>query len=233
MSDDLQPAAQPWAQPQLSDAEVVRRVLDGETALFEILMRRYNQRLFRIARTVLRDEAEAEDVTQEAYVRAYTSLHQFQGEARFSTWLTKIALHEALARRRKTTRWQGLDKVAELDSTMPVHGAPLRNPEESASDGELRGVLTRAIEALPESYRLPFVLRDVEGMSTGETAQSLEISPGSVRVRLHRARARIRQEIDRRIGALGNGVYTFLGQRCDRMVAAVLQRIENFGGTGR
>ncbi len=217
--------------PWLTDQEVVRRVKAGETALFEILMRRHNQRLFRAAVAILRDEAEAEDVMQEAYVLAFSNLPQFRGEAQFSTWLTRIAVHEAVARKRKGRRWTGLDNVAELDRRRQVFASSPRDPEESAGNEELRAALQQALATLPETQRLVFVLRDVEGLDTRQTAAIVGRSAVGVRVTLHRARDRMRQEINRRLDACASFLHPFRLSRCDRVVEGALRRILDLGGT--
>ncbi|HVS64270.1 MAG TPA: RNA polymerase sigma factor [Thermoanaerobaculia bacterium] len=217
----------------ISDEEVVERVLGGETALYEILMRRYNRRLFRIARSVLRDPAEAEDVMQDAYVRAFEKLEQFEGTARFSTWLTRIALYEALARKRKARRVVGLpdpdsepDAVAGGAAWTSFGDPPARHSqEEGAFHAELRAALEAALDALPESLRLAFLTRHVEGMSTAEAAECLGVSESALKVRLHRARERLRGDLERRMGEVTKELYAFGGERCDRVVARVLGRI--------
>src|SRR5262245_56361816 len=214
------PAVERASWPSLTDDEVVRRVLDGETMLFEVLMRRYNQRLYRVARAILRDDAEAEDVMQHAYVAAFAHLDQYAGRARFSTWLTRIAVHEALARARRRHResqtappWEPDDDATSLlASSWP-------DPEQQVLDGELRSLLESAIEALPMGYRSVFVLRDVEGMSTGETAACLGLSEDVVKTRLHRARAQLRRELFLR--DVLAATYSFHLTRCDRVVRAV------------
>src|SRR5215467_6112573 len=185
------------AKPEApSDEQIVTRVLAGETPLYELLMRRYNQRLYRVARAILRDDAEAEDVMQDAYVRAYQHLADFEGRARFSTWLTRIAVHEALARCRSRSRYQSLDDSEESKGgIMESLASDGRDPEEMAYDGELGEVLERAILKLSEEHRLVFMLREVEGMTTDETAESLSLTPENVKVRLHRARAALRKEL--------------------------------------
>jgi len=172
------PALNLPAWESTSDEDVVKRVLAGETALYEILIRRYNQRLYRVARSILRDEADAEDVMQEAYVRAYQHLNQFAGEAKFSTWLTKIAVYEALGRVKVRGRTTDLESVLNSDTrAMPTFTPNTRDPERQAYDQELRLVLERSVEALPEIYRMVFVLRSVEGLSVSETARCLDIGP--------------------------------------------------------
>ena len=209
----------------LSDEQVVERVLAGETLLFEIIMRRYNQRLYRAARAILGDEAEAEDVMQEAYVRAYEHLAQFGGRARFSTWLTKIAVHEALARARRRRRFESMDAESDAEEVLaePSHQP---DPERSASDREIHRMVEDAVEALPEGFRAVFVLRAVEEMSVAETAECLDLPEETVKTRLFRARARLQKEIHRRTVAAVPQVYAFHLSRCDRVVAQVLARMK-------
>jgi RNA polymerase sigma-70 factor, ECF subfamily len=207
-----------------SDEEVVSRVLGGETALFEIIMRRYNQRLYRVAHSILRNDAEAEDVMQDAYVRAYQHLGQFEGRAKFSTWLTRIAVHEALARAHRRSRVQELDAEPSGGYMDPlISNTP--DPEQQVSDHELVALLQTAVLALPTSYRSVLMLRDIEEMSTTETAQALDLTEENVKVRLHRARALLRREMFARAGAQRGNAFPFMGARCDRMVQAVMERI--------
>lgn len=210
----------------MSDEEVVRQVLAGEITLFEILMRRHNQRLYRVARCILGDDSEAEDVMQDALVRAYTHLNQFAGEAKFSTWLTKIAVHEALARVRQRSRVVEIDPTpgSERDS-MSIFISKTRDPEQQLLARELNAALEAAVDALPKAYRSVFMLRDVEEMSTAETAECLDISEEAVKTRLHRARALLREELYARIGIASTQAFQFAGPRCDRVVSAVLNRI--------
>ena len=210
----------------MPDEEVVKQVLAGEIALFEILMRRYNQRLYRVSRSILRDESEVEDVIQDAYVRAYTHLNQFAGDAKFSTWLTKIAVHESFARLRRRGRFVEIDSIPDVEgNNMTVFSSKTRNPEQQVLDNELRVVLERAVDKLPEVYRSVFMLRDVEEMSTAETAECLGISEEAVKTRLHRARALLREELYVRIGTASVESFQFAGARCDRVVSAVFERI--------
>ncbi|HEX3554526.1 MAG TPA: RNA polymerase sigma factor [Thermoanaerobaculia bacterium] len=224
-----QPALQPVAAPTvLSDEEVVERVLAGDVSLFEILMRRYNQRLFRVARGILADDAEAEDVVQEAYVRAFRELASFRGEALFSTWLTRIACHEALARARKRRR---LVPIAGGDGRDGGGGEPpdppseAIGPEREQENRELQAVLREAVELLPDPLRAVFCLREIEGLSTEETAGALDLTVENVRVRLHRAKRSLRQTLDERIGREVRRLYLFDGPRCDRIVEGVFARI--------
>src|SRR5215475_4114556 len=155
---------------QISDEDVVRRVIAGEPALFEILMRRYNQRLFRVTRSIVANDLEAEDIIQDAYVRAYEHLNQFEGRARFSTWLTKIAIYEAYARARRVDH-QKVDSISMLEGMGMDMKANGRDPEEQIYNAELKVVLEKAFDALPDDYRSVFMLREIEGLSTAETAE--------------------------------------------------------------
>jgi RNA polymerase sigma-70 factor (ECF subfamily) len=214
------------SESALTDEEVVRRVRAGETALFEVIMRRYNQRLFRITRSMLDNDDEAEDVTQDAYVRAYTHLDQFEGRARFSTWLAKIAVHEALARLRARERIVEIDsKSGSMEDSMNFESRT-PSPEQEVLTRTTRILLEAAVDSLPATYRSVLMLRDVEGLSTAETAECLELSEISVKVRLHRARSLLRKRIYEQTGAASAGAFQFLGVRCDRMVSSVLERIE-------
>ena len=212
------------ANAVLTDEEVVRRVIEGEPALFEILMRRYNQRLFRITRSIVTNDHEAEDIIQDAYVRAYEHLSQFEGRARFSTWLTKIVIYEAYARVRRVD-YQKVDSLSVLEDNGLDLKSEERDPERQIYTGELRLALEKAFDALPDGYRSVFMMREVEGLSTAETAECLEISEENVKTRLHRARASLQRELYSLAGAEGNGAFQFLGARCDRVVARVLERI--------
>jgi len=208
----------------LSDEEVVRRIIEGERALFEILMRRYNQRLFRVTRSIVANDLEAEDIIQDAYVRAYEHLNQFAGRARFSTWLTKIAIYEAYARARRVDH-QKVDSISMLEGMGMDMKANGRDPEEQIYNAELKTVLEKAFDALPDDYRSVFMLREIEGLSTAETAECLELSEENVKTRLHRARALLQRELYSLVGANANMAFQFLGPRCDRIVARVLEQI--------
>ncbi len=222
---DADPAVLPRAIPQkCQDAEAVARVCAGDVAAFELLMRRYNQRLFRLARSVLRDENEAEDVVQETYLRAYEALPRFEGRAQFSTWISRIAFHEALARLRRRNRTELVDFADSERIDMHPHSTELP-AEQLASAKELAALLTLAVDRLPIDLRTAFTLRLVEGLDTNETAASLDLTPANVKVRVHRARAMLRDYIDRQIGEGVRELYQFGGQRCDRIVSTVLTRL--------
>lgn len=216
---------------EVSDEQLVEWVRQGDLSHFELLMRRQNQRLFRVVRSIVRDEAEAEDVVQDAYVRAYSHLDQFEGRARFATWLTRIAVHEARARIRRGSRYAPLEEATgpRPVSELPDSNGGSNGPEDEASGRELQKILTRAIDKLPDSHRSVFVLRDVEGLSTAETAEILGLSEANVKVRLHRARTALRADIDRRLGIATRKLFAFAGERCDRTVKAVLERITTSG----
>src|ERR1035441_1827040 len=180
----VNPAEVATSQEPLSDEEVVTRVLAGETGMFEIVMRRHNQRLYRVARAILRNDGEAEDVMQDAYVRAYEHLDQFAGRAKFSTWLTRIAVHEALARQRRRNRYQQLEPTSEREGDPMGRFASLAlNPEQQIGRASCRSLLEEAVEKLPDPYRTIFMLRDIEEMSTTDAADVLEITEDNVKVR--------------------------------------------------
>jgi len=220
--------AQSAALPQfasLTDEEVVSRVLDGETALFEVLMRRHNERVYRAARAILRDEREAEDVMQQAYVNAFEHLAQFDRRAKFSTWLTKIAVYEALARARQRGRYDSLDEmdVMPVETLMPITQRP--DPERETFGRELGRLIESAVDRLGDGYREVFMMRQVEGLSTAETAQVLGVSEDVVKTRFSRARHALQEDLLARTGEAAATAFTFGQSRCDRVVAAVLDRL--------
>jgi RNA polymerase sigma-70 factor, ECF subfamily len=225
--DMVNPTEVATSQEPLSDEEVVARVLTGETGMFEIVMRRHNQRLYRVARAILRNDGEAEDVMQDAYVRAYEYLGQFAGKAKFSTWLTRIAVHEALARQRRGNRYQELQPTSEYEGDPMDRFASLApDPEQQVSNSEIRMLLEEAVEKLPDAYRTIFMLRDVEDMSTTDAADVLEITEENVKVRLHRARALLRKSLYARAGMERKEVFNLHAVRCDRVVKNVFERIQ-------
>lgn len=211
------------APSERTDEDVVLQVLEGDTAMFELLMRRHNERIYRAARAITRDDREAEDVMQQAYVNAYSNLRQFQGRAQFATWLTRIAVNEALARVRRRSRYETLDDESSKVESMPVSASP--DPERQAFATELRDLLEWAIDELPDGAREVFMLREVEGLSTAETAASLDVSEDVVKTRLSRARGALRQALLARAGATAADAFRFYRPRCDRVVTAVLARI--------
>ena len=205
-----------------TDEEIVARVVAGEKLLFELLMRRHNQRVYRTIRAILGTDDYAEDVMQQTYLNAYSHLKSFAGNARFSTWLTSIAVNEALGRRRKTgaaaLRLVSDDPVLHIRSNEP-------DPEQQAMTGELQQIVEEEIMALPEHYRSVLMLRQIEGLSTEETADSLNLSVDVVKTRLRRARVMLREAIFNRAGVTLDRLFAFPAIRCDRVVSAVMQRI--------
>ncbi len=216
-------SAQAAPAAELSDEKIVRRVLGGDLASFELIMRRYNQRLFRIVRSILRDDDESEDVLQETYVRAFEHLSQFEGRSLFSTWLTRIAVYEASSRRRRLRRVRPMD-LERTERLRPATDRPLDGGHD-ASMRELHDVLIQAIDALPEELRTVFVLRAVEGLDTLEAAECLDLTTSNVKVRLHRARTLLKTWIDQQLGEDVRRLYQFDGERCDRIVRGVLARL--------
>jgi RNA polymerase sigma-70 factor (ECF subfamily) len=211
-----------------SDEEIALRVRAGETALFEVLMRRHNQRLYRTIRSLLKDEAEIEDAMQQAYIQAFTHLEQFEGGALFSTWLTRIALNEALQRLRQRNRWVAMEDSEDQDAQedgMKLVQKSEPSPEQQAFGRELARLMEKTIDELPELYRTVFMLREVERMSTAEAGEVLGVTPEVVKKRLHRAKAAIRERMDAHLGSSLSEAFSFHASRCDRVVAAVLGRI--------
>jgi RNA polymerase sigma-70 factor, ECF subfamily len=215
----------------LADEEIVRRVRAGDSAVFEILMRRHNQRVYRVVRAVVKDEADVEDVMQQAYINAFTHLHQFEDRSQFSTWLIRIALHEAFGRRRRVQRAETTTARSHSDvdddrgEFMDTLASPEADPERQAYAQELHRLLEAAVDALPEGYRAVFMLRDIEGLSTSETGKGLGLGDEAVKTRLHRARVMIRRAVTERIGEVAAGAFQFHAPRCDRVVSAVLARV--------
>lgn len=216
------PAAPEGAAPR--DEDVIREIIGGNTAMFELLMRRYNERVYRTARSIVRDEGEAEDVMQQAYVNAFMHLDQFNGSALFSTWLLRITINESLARVRRLGRYEAYDdERASVEPFMSRN--PAENPERQAFSEELRRLLEEAIDSLPEGMREVFVLREVEGLSTSEVAAALDVSDDVVKTRLSRARAALRRVLLERTGATAPDAFRFYRPRCDRIVTQVLARL--------
>jgi RNA polymerase sigma-70 factor (ECF subfamily) len=209
------------AEPYESDERLLERVRSGEVARFAVLVQRYNRSLYRVARSIVRDEHEAEDVVQQTHVAAFAHLHQFEGRAKFSTWLARIAAHEALARRRLQQRVRALEDE-------PAYAAPdlaSDTPEDVASRGELARALEAAIDALPPAHRSAFVLRHVEGLDTAEAAAWLGVSEANVRVLVHRACRVLRTRILDQVRSTADDVFSFGGDRCARVTRNVLRLI--------
>ena len=227
----MQPA--PAAPPprSLPESEMIRRIASGDRETFTSLMRRHNQKLYRTARSILRDDAEAEDAVQEAYLTAYRSLHGFRGDSALSTWLVRIVVNESLGRLRKRKRdakvirlGHGDDERDVLETTMD--DALFEQPEGAALRAETRRLLEAKIDLLPEAFRTVFMLRAVEEMSVEETAAALGIPEPTVRSRFFRARGLLRESLAREIDIAVQDAFSFAGERCDRIVAGVLARLE-------
>lgn len=209
------------------DSELLQSAREGNATAFDTLIRRHDRFLYRIARSVLLDDYEAEDVVQETFIKAFKGLEDFRGEARLSTWLTRIALNEALARkrrRRNTVELEALQhRTNALEPTPMI--APAQDPELSTAQQQIRKLLERAIDGLPDSLRTVFVMRDVEELSTAEAARLLGLGEPTVKTRLHRARRMLRELLGDQIAASLNDVFPFERQRCDLLVERVLKKV--------
>ena len=201
------------------DPEIVRRVVAGDRAIFEVLMRRHNPRVYRTIRALLRDEAEVEDAMQQTYLLAYSHLADFAGSSSFATWLTRIALNEALGRLRRRNR---LAPVEEPSTPEDDVTSTAETPEEGAATREAAVMLERAIDRQPDLYRTVLMLRDVEQLSTAEAAEVLGITEETVRIRLHRGRRALREALAAEVGKGVTHAFQFLAPRCNRVVAAVM-----------
>ena len=216
-------------QANSGDTELVRRALGRDEAAVRAILKANNQRLYRLARGILRHDNEAEDVVQETYVRAFTHLADFRGASSLATWLSRIAMNEALGRLRRER--PGVELNALPQGTLEAqiipfpHASTADDPEKSMARREIQCVVERAIDELPEAFRLVFIARVVEGMSIEETAETLELKPETVKTRLHRARVMLRDNVERKIGPVAMEAFPFAGRRCDRLTAAVLNRL--------
>jgi RNA polymerase sigma-70 factor (ECF subfamily) len=209
------------AVAEWSEAELAERCLARDEDAVRELTRRYNQRLYRIARGIVRDDVEAEDVVQDTYVRALTGLDRFRGQSALGTWLTRIAINEALGRLRRTRPTQPVDDLA-LDTTLAAEDP---DPERLMVIDQSRAMIEAAIDDLPDDFRGVFVARLVEGLSTEETAELFSLRPETVKTRLHRARARVRAHLEAQVGPAVREAFAFDGARCDRLTNAVLERL--------
>jgi RNA polymerase sigma-70 factor (ECF subfamily) len=208
----------------IADEDLVRRVLDGEVLLFEVVMRRNDQRLYRVVRAILGNDAEVEDVLQEAYLKAYKHLRQFAGKSAFSTWLISITINEARRFVLRRARFKSLGENNEVERR-GTHLDSALNPERAASIGELRKILEHVVDQLPQHLRTVFILRDVEQLSMAETAAVLNIREQTAKTRLHRARRRLRVLLSTHVDETAVHLFEFGGWRCDRIVAAVMNRL--------
>ena len=211
------------------DAELVKRALDRDEAAVRTIIKANNRRLYRLARGILRNDGEAEDVVQETYVRAFTHLTDFRGESSLSTWLSRIAMNEALGRLRRERPGVELSSLPQGTLEAQIIQFPLisaaEDPEKSMAQREIRNVVEGAIDELPEAFRLVFITRVVEGMNVEETAEILSLKPETVKTRLHRARTMLRDNVEKKIGPVVMEAFPFAGRRCDRLTDAVLKRL--------
>ena len=214
---------------RLSDTELVDRARARDELAVRAITKRYNRRLFRLARSILRDDAEAEDVVQESYVRAFTGLDLFRGDASFGTWITRIAVNEALGRlrrRRPTVDWATYSENRTTAQVIDFPASAVSNdPERMMAQSEVRAVLERAIDELPDAFRAVFVARIVEGLTIEETADLFGLKPETVKTRLHRARGLLRDALDKQMGPMLTSTFPFDGARCDRMTEALVRRV--------
>jgi RNA polymerase sigma-70 factor (ECF subfamily) len=224
MQTDLQ--MEPDSASELRNATMIAR--NGDSSAFEAIMRRHNQRLYRIARAILRDDAEAEDIVQEAYIKAFTHGDSFKGQGNLGAWLAKVTANFAISRLRQLNRRRTetldtgtLEQIQSEGIFSPGH----MSPERRAAMTDIKTLLQREIDQLPDGFREVFVLREVEGMSIVETADALAILPQTVKTRLHRAKALLRASLETTINAAALQVFPFAGKRCDAIVARVLKRI--------
>jgi RNA polymerase sigma-70 factor (ECF subfamily) len=218
------------ANAAMSDADLAQCIGAGDQGAFVLLMRRHNQLLFRTARAILRDDAEAEDALQDAYLQAFRAIGQFRGDAKLSTWLTRIVVNEAIARSRKATRRAEVTPLYPVDEpeTHAAEGAmdnQIDSPEKSAMRAQARAMLEQSLDALPEAFRTVFVLRAVEEMSGEEVAACLGIPEATVRSRFFRARSMLRASLASHFDIALEDAFSFDGARCDRIVATVLARV--------
>lgn len=219
----------PLGEPLSSDAELVALALARDEVAVRAILKANNRRLYRLARGILRNDAEAEDVVQETYVRAFTHLTEFRGASSLSTWLSRIALNEALGRLRRERLGVELNALSENAHNAQIIPFPLTSaeddPEKSMARREIQHVIEDAIDELPGAFRLVFIARVVEGMSVEETAATFELKPGTVKTRLHRARTMLRDNVEKKIGPVVMEAFPFAGRRCDRLTEAVLKRL--------
>lgn len=211
------------------DAELVRRALARDAGALRAIMQKHNQRLYRLARGILRHEAEAEDAVQDAYVSAFTHLASYRGDATLATWLSRIVMNEALARLRRFRPTVDLATLEPVASKAQIIQFPLANPnddpERTMAQRQILEIVERATDSLPEVFRLVFITRVIEGLSVEETAELLGIKPQTVKTRLHRARQLVREQLDREIGPVLMDAFPFAGRRCERMTDAVMKRL--------
>ncbi len=213
----------------LDDRSLAARIAGGDRAAFEQLMRRYNRRLYRLARAALRDESEAQDALQDAYLRVFRAIGQFRGEAALSTWLSRLVLNECHARLRRSARRENIVPFVSVDPSMeavPEGAEPTEAPDHLTARAQLRRVLEQKVEQLPEAFRVVFVLRSIEELSVEETADALSISPETVRSRHFRAKGLLREALAREIDLAQGDIFEFGGRACEQLTASVLARLD-------
>jgi len=225
MLTKARPPLTPAPPETLTNEQLVERVLSGDLAPFEWLIRRNNPLVFRAIRSLLRTESEIEDVMQAVYVLAYSKLGSFRGDASFSTWLTRIALNEALARLRHDRRRSAVSLTLMANAELVIDDLHAQTPEASCSQRELAALLETAVDELPDLYRVVFVLREVDGMGTAEAAAVLEVSEDVVKTRLSRARALLREKLDVLVGGAASDAFGFHATRCNRVVEDTLRQL--------
>jgi len=226
----MRPAqAPPIAPVGSTEAELVRRARERDEAAIRSIMQSNNRRLYRLARGILRNDSEAEDVVQETYVRAFTHLQDFRGDSSFATWLGRIAINEALGRLRRqraSVEWTSLPPgTLEAQIIQFPLSAASEDPEKSMAQREIQHVVEHAIDDLPEAFRIVFITRVIEGMNVEETAEILGLKPETVKTRLHRARTMLRDNVEKKIGPVVMEAFPFAGKRCERLTEAVLKRL--------
>ncbi|RWP32066.1 MAG: RNA polymerase sigma factor [Mesorhizobium sp.] len=206
------------------EMQLVGRALAREGGAFHTIIKMHNQRLYRIARSVVRNDSEAEDIVQEAYVRAFAQLGDFRGESSLATWLSRIVINEALGRLRKRRRTVAMPQNLQAEIiNFPLN--PSDDPERMMAQRQILELVERATDRLPDVYRTVFVARVIEGLSIDETAELLDVRPETVKTRLHRARALVRKALADQIGPVLLDAFPFAGRRCERLTAAVMQRL--------
>ena len=231
----MNPATIEGASDKLPDAELVKRVTAQDHEAFRVLMKRHNQMLYRAARSILKNEAEAEDAVQEAYLQAYRAMGDFRGDAKLSTWLVRITVNEAItrlhkhARRAEVIRLEGDDLHDQYSAEESMNDSPPEVPERATLRAEMRKLLEARIDTLPEAFRSVFVLRALEEMSVEETASALGLNEATVRSRFFRARALLREWLSRDIDVAQGDAFSFAGARCDRITANVMARLVEIG----
>ncbi|TPN02181.1 RNA polymerase sigma factor [Mesorhizobium sp. B2-1-3A] len=219
------PAKMPEAAEGPSgDVLLVQRALAREAGAFRVIIKTHNQLLYRIARGVVRNDAEAEDIVQEAYMRAFASLGSFRGDSSLATWLSRIVINEALGRLRKRRHTVALPENPEAQIIrFPLN--PSDDPERTMAQRQILALVERATDSLPDIYRVVFVARVIEGLSMEETADLLGVRPETVKTRLHRARTLLRKALDDEIGPVLLDAFPFAGRRCERLTQSVMRRL--------